>query len=332
VNRARVVEALKQLLAHEPAPDEVYVERSAPGSVAWPWPARLELLVDAGQRPRLLMHGPIGVGKSTELLRWERRLREAGRPVVRLAVRSADIEDRFLVNKILGQAFQLVHSEAENSGDLWAWARKWHGILLVDGLDLAPPPVVSSLFGPSTHLVQPDCPAVVYVAPNSLLTVNPATDRDPRFDEVAYVAPFPVLDESHRANREVVDWLAAGLRRRLKAVDLPVEDAVFAIAAFASGGIPRDAIRILRNAIILSADATVVSAGAALAGRREVRQDLEQSLTVEEHDAVKRGDWANHRNSLIQRNAVLVYEGAERRYEVLHPLLADARAGMGALA
>lgn len=333
MDRELIVEALKRLLAHEPADDAVYMDRTAPGGVSWPWPTRLEVLVDAqgSRRPRILLHGPIGTGKTTELRRWERVLRAAGREVVYLAISPPELGGPLDLGWLAGVAFQAAHPGQSDNGRGLPWFQSWRGILLVDGLDLTPERHARSLFGPSTRLVEPIVPAVVYVAPHALLTDDPKNDRDHRFDDWAYVSPFPVIGEDLKPDLTVVQWFADGLRRRLDGLDLPIDDAVFRHAALWSGGVPRDAIRILRATLLASLGAKAVSMAAGLAGRREVRQDLEQALTVSERRAIAGKAWEPFERELIKKNAVLTYEGKERRYAALHPLLADARAGMGEL-
>lgn len=378
------IEALRRLQAHEPATDDQYIARDGSGlSIAWGWPKRLELELRAGGRPRILMHGPIGVGKTTELLRWGRML-AAWRPlVVRVDAPKDpwdaawqifhDVLRQLELGQQLLQTIQLprTYNAGEPVSDPAALAAAWTslighpsrpsaaghrapGLLLIDGIDLIPPSQVTTFFGPGSPLALPALPPCVIVAPNTLITLSPATERDPRFD-VVHVWPFPVRDPHDKRVEPTCEWLAHGLLHRLADLPLRFEPGIPELIVEMSGGVPRDAIRMLRQALITSVGQPSVGTAAAFAGMREVRQDLEQALTDEERRGLEAlAAWlsleapgtmvtgldslasaimglhgeqtappvpAVDRQALIRKSAVLVYEGEESRYALVHPLL-----------
>lgn len=208
--------------------------------------------------------------------------------------------------------------------------REPNPVLLVDGLDLVPPDRLSAFFGPGTPLALPELPAIVITAPNALLTVHAATERDPSFDPVVHIPPFPVVDEAGARDDAVCDLLADGLLRRLDGTDITLDRGLRRLIAAQSGGVPRDALRIVTAALIAAVGEPEVRLPHVLAGVREVRQDLEQSLTGEELLDLRRWSPDQRRTTradLIRKNAVLVYEGSTRRYERPHPLLSSLLTG-----
>lgn len=348
---AMTVEALKRLLTHEPAGEEHYLERSGPGSRStWPWPDQLMPVLDAGQRPRVLLHGPIGVGKTTELMRWGRSFEGRAVHVSLSGVRDPVAASRDVLLEVirswLGQGAPTASSDLKaaiaRSDPTWSGlARGWTQLLagavreplvLVDGLDLIPPSQIGAFFGPGTPLAMPELPPIVYAAPHTLVTVNAAAERDAGFDQIVHVRPFPVRRRTGERDAACCDWLAAGLRRRFDGLDLRVAPAVLDIAAEMSGGIPRDALRMLRAALLSAIDHPEVNARHIFIGLREVRQDLEQSLTEPEIRALRKWEpdaRPRERVALIRKNALLVYEGEQRRYELPHPLLGSLLRGEG---
>jgi hypothetical protein len=353
------IEALRRLQAHEPATDDQYIARDGSGlSIAWGWPKRLELELRAGGRPRILMHGPIGVGKTTELLRWGRML-AAWEPLVVRVDAPRDPWDaawqifyqalpKLKLSQDQLRAVQFSGGPVPDPGALSAaWTSltavlKSPLLLLIDGIDLIPPAQTTTFFGPGTPLALPALPPCVMVAPQTLITVSPATERDPRF-EVVHVWPFPVRDPHDQRVEPTCSWLARGLLRRMEDLPIHFEPDIPELIVEMSGGVPRDAIRMLRQALITSVGQPSVGTAAAFAGMREVRQDLEQALTDEDRRGLEelvlldplRALEVGHfepraaspvdRQALIRKSAILVYEGEESRYTLVHPLL-SARA------
>lgn len=336
------IAALKRLLAHEPPDEHAYVVRTLPNHRPWAWPERLELLVASEQRPRLLLHGPIGVGKTTELRRWMQALGPGRARLVTLAQGTGPMDAMRALAIGLAKQIELegrgaTGHEAKALGALSPHEPRWWAVLadvlgrwpvapvvLVDGLDLVATEQVRDFFGPGSLFAAPELPPMVISAPHALIVAEPVGDRHSAFG-VAHVSPFPVSSPNDAADRVVVAWLVEGLRRRLPS-DLQISTGILANAAWFGGGVLRDTVRILRGTLLAAVNAPTVGPAHLLEGLREVRQDLTQSLTNDElvrlssvHSESTLGDFA----SLIRKNAVLVFEGDERRYPQLHPLLRE---------
>jgi hypothetical protein len=315
---AAIVEALRRLDTTRPPQAGQYIDRTVPGvGRGWDLPKRLEVLVAAGSQFRALLHGAVGVGKTTELYRWSAALQAL--PKLRAPVVTMPPFAEF--------------RSPEGVRQFSSWIADQHRkylqpreklVLLVDGLDLLSPAQTDDAFGSGSPLFSPDVPPVVYAAPHSVILQAPAK-RAPQIDQVWHLPPFPVLDARHRPDPRVVEHVVKGLEARIG--DLAVlEDARWLRRiAIASGGVPRSAIRILRGALLAAADAGKVNAAHVLEGERELRQDLEAAL--EQHDVdqlhfafesgVYRGD-----PRLVVSGTILPYEGVNPdRYWVPHPLL-----------
>ena len=76
-----IIDALKKLNPTLPANDGEYVDREWEGMArGWDVMEQIEALLAAEQLVRGVLHGPIGVGKSTDLRRWGRGLGLNGWP------------------------------------------------------------------------------------------------------------------------------------------------------------------------------------------------------------------------------------------------------------
>ena len=95
-----IVEALKRLNPAEPA-TPFYIDRPRSVNLA----DQLEVLLAASQRPRILLHGAIGVGKTTELAAIERRLSDVA-DVARIVVAPAGTADTYDVHSLLWSALK----------------------------------------------------------------------------------------------------------------------------------------------------------------------------------------------------------------------------------
>lgn len=358
-----LVEALRRLDPTRPAEEEVYIGRRelavGPG---WDLPERLGLLLRAGIRVRALLHGCIGAGKTTEFCRWQALLRDVAEVIVvrveeprawaesglfravaeaiELHLNLSRVKPSLLTNTLpkaasllavelkpqepsRGVQESLLTAIREGADQLSQITQK-PCLLLVDGLDLLSLDEARRAFGPGTALCDPALPSVVYTAPHGMLMMDAGSSRDSRFDQAWHLPLFPVVSLDRKPLMEAVDILAAGLARRLQGLRL-FTSPEYALrgAAFRSGGIPRDAIRILRAALIASAQAGRVNDHHIYLGVREVRQDLEQGLGREDIDRLQlawnRGLVVDPR--LVSTNALLPYQGDERLYWLPHPLL-----------
>lgn len=347
-----IIEALKRLNPTREASSDEYVSREWEGMPrGWDLPERLEVLVAAGYRVRALLHGPIGVGKSTELKVWKEKLNDVayvlhGRVTNPDNWTNAHLVERILRSflartlrdepdpqmKELADQVERVDSVGEKYVEkmplLVERIRRLSGrqpLFFWDGLDLLREEKWEAVFGPGSPLCSDDFPSVVWIAPHSFLSLSSREDRDPRFEHVWSLPAFGVVDREGNPNPPAIRHFALGLMRRVADLDAFLDaDEVFSEIAFLSGGIPRDAIRILNAAVLAAARVGKVNAAHVRTGIQEVRQDLSQSLREEDWAALKRvADTGNHLGAwnLVSHNAIIAYEGPEERYWRPHPLL-----------
>lgn len=346
--RATIIEALKRLNPASPAEADWYVERSWEGlSRGWDLPDRLEVQIEAGYRVRALLHGAIGAGKSTELGRWAAalapRVTVLQVKVVRRPPESAVSATELAFREALRSAF-VARGEPEVADRCVARDRDFFRyslpslfealqepvgkpvLLLVDGLDLLDDEQARTAFGPGSRLLADSLPSVVFAAPHAHVALTPRELRAAELDQIWHLPPFGVVNEDGAPDAPAISALAAGLARRIGDLDVLVGDvtAMLERVAFFSGGVPRDAVRILREAVIAAAGAGRVHFGHIEAGIREIRQDLAQSLTpndISALEAVRRNQSHEGAAPLVATNAVLGYQGRGRVYWLPHPLL-----------
>ncbi|MFH1466907.1 MAG: hypothetical protein ABIO70_21160 [Pseudomonadota bacterium] len=324
----RVVEALRRLNPAEPPEDDCYIARNDPTTgPGWDLPERLEPMLLEGHRFRALMVGTVGVGKTTELSRWE-RLRPAGRRVVRLTLPAHAIstdEPKILQSIAIGLRLTMGDLGATNVpwGTIDAATAKENILLLVDGLDLLSPEDAAQVFGPNTGLVDPRLPPVVFTAPVGLLALPANVSRDARFEEVWHLPPVRVYDRKRSVNGAAIGRMVQGLQTRVEAL---VPGPLLHHVALGSGGVPRHAVRILRGALMAAWSDGALTADHIWQGTRLVRKDLEQGLSKEDlHVLWNTGDTGSYRGGsrLLTASAVLPYEDPDR-YWLPHPLLWEA--------
>lgn len=302
-----IVEALKRTDPSVPADEADYAIRPAPEGGPWDKLDELDTLLGAESRFRILLHGSTGVGKTTEMLRWTKLLGDRGRRVM----------------------YRHAAAHHESVGSLLAYSRV-NGIevLLLDGLDLDVDGLADN-FGPGAPLADPSNPALIAAAPHSLARTSAAV-RDPVFT-VWHLPPFPVLTRGQRPNAAALDALAHGLQRRLPDPSILERQTLLRRIALASGGVPRDALRILRAALLAAAPAGVVNVAHVMRGERELRQDLEQGLVAGDEVVLARAMGARGTflgdQRLAVSGAILPYEDADGRYWLPHPLLWTMAAG-----
>lgn len=300
MERALFVEALRRLDPAKPAGDEEYQPR--PG---WDRFDEIVLQLDADVRFRMVLHGSVGVGKTTELLYWARRLEEkkVGVQYLQVELHGKSLEE--FVRNATVRACRL---------------------LLLDGLDLQPDRAEQN-FGPGTSLVDPGLPALVAVAPHAIGRWGPDR-RDPKI-QLVQLLPFPVLDRDGRAAWDGVHALAQLLSRRLGSVPVLERVSVLKRVALMSGGVPRDAVRILRGAVLSAAKRLMpVTVGDVTQGERELRQDFEQAFISGDKETLNtvrtQRVFLHPHERLLTMGAVLSYEDEQGAYAYPHPvLLAD---------
>lgn len=343
------VTALERLNPSEPARPEWYVERRSAAML------KVVALAQANRKVRALLHGNIGVGKTTELNMAEELLSES-LTVLRVNVGAGSLPEAFheavrtailnwahtssadlTVAKVIRTEFRHVSADritvtrVPSANFVWevlkdiADATGRPVILVVDGLDLRSADELVGILGPNSVLADPELPAVVYTMPNYVLGLLPDSLRDHRFQPVDHIAPFPVVHPDLSANYDAIDVLADGLRRRLHGLEI-LQNAEIDLrrVAWQSGGVPRDAVRILQAAVLAGLQATHLNAWHLQEGARELRQDLEQGLRPDDVAILQRvRETRTHQGAghLIAQNAILPYDGPEHRYWLPHPLL-----------
>lgn len=322
-----IVEAVKCLDPTRPAPQEHYIARG------WDLPKRLVPLLLAGHRVRALLLGPVGGGKTTELRRWEAELAEVATVAV---VPMAPGDGSNQVGSLLDRAAKTLAAvvlptapQARIDGNCLAdsvlAATGKPALVLVDGFDLLGSAAGTAAFGPGGSLCDERLPSIVYTALHGMITLDLNQSRHPRFDAAWHLPAFPVVTPDGSRAPGAIAPVAEGLRRRLDGLDeLGITAAQLEEVAFSPAGIPRDAIRILRSAVLAASTAGRVNAQHLNEGLREVRQDLEQGLQGDDprllaavaRDRVYRGG-----DRLVVANAVVRYESEDGGYWQAHPLL-----------
>lgn len=345
-----IIDALKKLNPTLPAGPDELIDREWEGMArGWDVMERIEVLLAAEHTVRGVLHGPIGVGKTTELQRWARGLAgvakvlvvSVGRPKQPMktaedvygllkdsiwAALQFDDEDSAMMARSESLAeFGPIKRMLEWSEFYAEFKRYRAGLLLIDGLDLLPNDQ-AALFGAARNLPLDELPSVVFVASHPWCTLTPREQRDSRLDYIWELPCFAVQSPMGTLNKPAIDALAAGLRKRLADAESAFWDLDRCCqeAAYYSGGVPRDAIRILHSAVLSAAKSGNVNAANLALGVNELRQDLAQSLSSGELQKVALvGRSMNHEGdvSLISKNAILPYDLPERRYWLPHPTL-----------
>lgn len=295
MDRALFVEALRRFNPSKAAEGSLALARPS-----WDPLSKLLLQLEADVRFRLVLHGSIGVGKTTELLRWRRLLEAAGVPC----------SYHFFQSKT--KLHQTIFSEISTSR-----------LLLLDGLDLQSDQA-ERWFGHGTALVDPELPALVAVAPHAIMRWPP-DKRDPKL-ELLHLPPFPVLHRSGRANWEGVAAMRRMLEVRLEELDIFEKPSLLGRIVLMSGGVPRDAVRLMRGCLLAAAArGAKVSMGDVVAGERELRQDYEHAFTKGDYNMLSEvateSKFLHADPRLLTMGAVLSYEDQEGSYARPHPVL-----------
>ncbi|MEY3210344.1 MAG: ATPase domain [Pseudomonadota bacterium] len=345
-----LIQALKRLNPSAPAGPEDFIDREWEGMArGWDVCERLTTLLAAGFTVRAVLHGPIGVGKTTELRRWARELEGIAAVVQVVAPRPSNevppyqesarqvagfLEDALAQH--VGWDWRDVQSATDADPDRSSLSvllsRAFQDadpalpkLLLIDALDLLTNEQ-DQIFGAAQNLPLDELPSVVFVGAHPWFLLTPRERRDPRLEYIWELPCFAVQDPDGRPNPLAIEALAKGLQRRLG----PTEGAFWDLhaccetAAYISGGVPRDAIRVLHAAVLSAAKAGQVNAAHLNIGVNELRQDIAQSLSSAELARVAEvGRTLNHQGdaSLISKNAILPYDLPDRRYWLPHPVL-----------
>lgn len=356
-------QTLRNLVPSSPASNTEYISRDAENAgVSWDIPDRLRVITAAGQRVRALIHGTAGVGKSTELQLWVRSLSDSFEIIyieisdvrggidaileqIIVAIRN---EGQHLakggrwdevakiaailasgMTMVVGGGLGVAESKQQTVRELFArtmslFDRDRPLLLLIDGLDRLSFDDTISIFQAGSPLFDPVVPSIVCTIPHAHVLTNPRERWDPRITDIWHLPAFSVIKQDGSPNATAVAALAQGLGHRLSPLPTPVQVELLQRVALMSGGIPRHAIQILRTAVLTGVRMKRVGPFEIIAGERELRQDLEQSLTDDDQywlNRVGRGESAGLPPRLLVSGAIIPYEGPERRYFAVHPLL-----------
>lgn len=352
-----ITEALRGLNPSRPASAAQYVTRDWPGMArAWDAPDRLRALLAADYTVRIILHGAIGVGKTSELLYWQRRLGgevfvvpgvfvrdDRHSPEVdlvrwtarRLQVRLADSDNA--AHQALAATIEADLASPESALSRGKLPDLQHLVetveaelgrrvlLLLDGTDRLTDAEAAFLFRAASPLCHPAMPSLVVVAPHAFATLAPGSELDPRFQYRWNLPAFGVRRADGSDDEAAVEALATGLQRRVAGLAaFPDDLGTFRDVARWSGGIPRDAVRILHAALLAGASVGRINARHLQLGMLEVRQDLVQSLRTEDWSRLREvARTHNHEGAadLIGHNTIVAYEGVDQRYWLPHPLL-----------
>lgn len=339
----RFVQALRRLNPGGPPGDGEYIARDAANGRGWNVLERIETLLAAGTHLRALLHGCTGVGKSSEFARWQRHVQ--GRLVVRVTTDSLDVEHiRWgLVDQLVGEAEErgarragelrervdmIGNAPMEDEEASWASSRLFEDVMeslrihdphedlliLIDGLDLVSEKAIATAFGPRGSLLETDLPPFVATVPHTWAISGGPSARHDAIEAVWHLPPLGVIDEAGNPQEEILDRVVVGLAARLGDPGVFESPDLLHRIALNSGGVPRHAVILLRQALLAASGSPKVRAEHVIEAERELRQDLRHSLGV---GGVRRAT-----PQAYLSGAILSYEGSEARFERPHPLLA----------
>lgn len=302
------IEALRRLDPAQTPTEEQWIDR--PEEVmgrGWDLADDLRVLLEVGAPIRVLLHGAVGVGKTTELRRLIGGL-EAGQDI-----------SLIIYNYTKGLSSHY---------DISSYINKSKSkLIIIDGLDLISFDDVFRLIESGTSLCDENLPPVIYVMPHDTMLSISREDIDSRFTKVYHLPPFPVQLPGKKQNSGAIDHMALGLKKRLQDLPVPIDDLTYRRIAYHSAGIPRHAINLLRHLILSAARKNRHLPTHLLEAERELRQDLEQALRDGDELILQRTHsaaahtWSDASPRLIRNSVLLPYEGPERRYWCVHPLL-----------
>lgn len=279
---------------------------------------RLELQLSSSPT-RAILAGQRGVGKSTELL----RLRSPDDTWVTLAPGGADSNEWL--------AGRLIHTLkfGAAAGDL-PDVLPVTGVLLIDGLEKAPPAAVVGLLD-ALRLVPEQ--RVVCVVPIDLV-LDP-TYAEGLADWTQVIVPaLPVVRRDGKVEPTVTQVLGEVLARRIG--DASVLGAgVLDFLVKNSGGIHRELLGLAQRAVLraIQRGLRVVDVDCAVAAVQQRRQDLSYALTVQDFDFLSELERTQRLRadprtiSLIRRNLLVSYSDEWtwfRPNPILEPMLAPA--------
>lgn len=300
------IEALRRLDPAQTPTDGQWIDR--PEEVmgrGWDLAERLELLIEAKVPIRALLHGAVGVGKTTEMQRLTKKI-------------NCHIEN-FSGDTPL-DLIEMIYNLKKTE-------YKQYNLIIVDGLDLLPNKEITEELRQGTMLCNEELPNIMYIIPHDTALETTRDTRDHRFTDIYHLAPFPIQGIKGTQQNNAIEYMANGLMKRFEDIPINIDSNLLKRVAYYSGGIPRHAIIILRHAILASAKKNIFLPTHILHGERELRQDLEQALRNDDISTLiqvhQTGKFISKKESdrLIRNSVIIPYDGPENRYWSVHPLL-----------
>lgn len=336
-----LIAALRALDPNTSPDPAAYLPRQAAAGRPWNQEDQLRLLVQSGGRQRILLHGCAGIGKSTELRRWRSAIPQA----VLVALSEPSASPASVVVQVLRAAaphiplselhrtpgvaqFAAVVGgtevppteprplpELRDILDKAAASSNFPSLILIDGLELTSAKQAIALLGSAGAFSWPGWPSLVVSVPHAWALSGKTRETAPHFEISWHLPPIALYERrDSEPDEALVEAIANGLRQRLGpalgAFDHP--DAVAHLARL-SGGVPRHAVLLARQAVLAAAGSPSIGDIDVASACREVRQDLREALG--------KATEAEPSLSALVSGAVLVCEGRETRFNRLHPLL-----------
>ena len=271
-------------------------------------PGELQLMLASGLRPKILVSGPPGCGKSRMLEQLQAELSDSAQVVLVDLGGTADLPVLESLVRSMGGKRQEGLREV-----IAEYASALPLLVVVDGFDKVESGVAKNLFGPNSPWFHPLLPAMVVLGPPTLLTWG-REQWDSRFDRFEALVPFPVRRLDGAPDVRGLPAMLQILRQYWPAGSKHLRE-----LALASGGLPRDAMRMLRDALLIG-QGKLTPAGVQGAITR-MEQELRQGLSPQQA-----ADLAQiEKSHLFQGDPCLIERGLALRDGsgawAVHPLL-----------
>lgn len=271
-------------------------------------PGELQLMLASGLRPKILVSGPPGCGKSRMLEQLQHELADSAQVV---AVDLGGTGDLPVLQSLVRTMGGKRH---ENLREVLAeYASELPLLVVVDGFDKLESGLANALFGPNSPWFHPLLPAMVVLGPPALLTWG-REQWDSRFDRFEVLVPFPVRRLDGAPDVRGLPAMLQILRQYWPAGSKHLRE-----LALASGGLPRDALRMLRDAVLIGQGK--LSPVAVQRAITRMAQELRQGLTPRQAADLEEIE----KSRLFQGDPCLIERGLALRDSSgawsVHPLL-----------